>query len=68
MNLPILVPYIEIIYLLLAAGLVAVVGASAGALLRAWSWKVPRTMAYAFLGVIAMLVIMGWLSNMLSNR
>lgn len=68
MNLPILVPYIEIIYLLLAAGLVAVVGASAGALLRAWSWKVPRTMAYAFLGVIVMLVIMGWLSNMLSNR
>ena len=67
MNLPILVPNIEIIYILLAAGLVAVVGASAGALRRAWSWKVPRTMAYAFLGVIAMLVIMGWLSNMLSN-
>lgn len=68
MQIPILVPYIEIIYILVAAGLVAVVGASAGALLRAWSWKVPRTMAYAFLGVIAMLVIIGWLSNMMSNR
>lgn len=68
MQIPILVPYIEIIYILVAAGLVAVVGASAGALLRAWSWKVPRTMAYAFLGVIAMLVIIGWLSNMISTR
>ena len=67
MNLPILVPYIEIIYLLVAAGLVAVIGASAGALLRAWSWKVPRTLAYAFLGVIAMLVIIGWLSSKMSN-
>jgi hypothetical protein len=61
MPLPIVVPYIEIIYILIAAGIVAVVGSTAGALLRAWSWKVPRTMAYAFLGVIVVLVLVSWL-------
>ena len=67
MPLPIVVPYIEIIYILLAAGLVAVVGSTAGALLRVWSWKVPRTMAYAFLGVIVVLVLVSWLFNTLTS-
>lgn len=67
MHLPILVPYIEIVYILITVGIIAVVGSSAGALLRAWSWKVPRTMAYAFFGVIFVLVLVSWLFNTLAN-
>ena len=67
MYLPFTLPYIEVIYFLGAAGLVAVVAGSAGALLRAWSWKVPRMMAYAFLGVIAVFVLVSWLFDTMAT-
>lgn len=67
MHLPILVPYIEIVYILITVGIIAVAGSSAGALLRAWSWKVPRTMAYAFFGVVFVLILVSWLFNTLAS-
>jgi len=57
MSLPDFLPYSEVIYFLFIAGVVSVAATSLGALIRAWSWKVPRTMAMAFLGVGIMFTI-----------
>lgn len=67
MGLPAFIPYTELIYFLFAVGAVAVVATSLGALLRVWSWKVPRTLGLAFLGVIAAFVIVAWLSGKLAG-
>ena len=67
MSLPEFIPYSEVIYFLLIAGIVGVAATSLGALLKAWSWKVPRTLGLAFLGVGAMFIIALWLFDRLFN-
>jgi hypothetical protein len=61
MSLPVYIPYLEAIKFLLMVGAVGVVATSAGALLRAWSWKIPQTLGLAFLGIIAAFVAVAWL-------
>ena len=67
MGLPAFIPYTELIKFLFAVGAVAVVATSLGALLRVWSWKVPRTLGMAFLGVIAAFVIVVWLFGKMAS-
>jgi hypothetical protein len=61
MSLPVDIPYLEVVNFLFIVGAVGVIATSAGALLRAWSWKIPQTLGLAFLGVIAAFVAVAWL-------
>ncbi len=61
MSLPVQIPYLELINFLFIVGAVGVIATSIGALLRAWSWKIPKTLGLAFLGVIAAFVVVAWL-------
>lgn len=52
--------------LLVVIRYIAIIGAiivgltSLGALIRLWSWKTPKNLAIAFLTVVVMFVIFGW--------
>jgi hypothetical protein len=67
MSLPFFIPYSEVVYFLFMVGAVSVVATSVGALLRAWSWKIPQTLGLAFLGVIAAFVVVAWLFGRLAG-
>lgn len=66
--LPEFLPYFEVMYFLIIAGVGSVVVTSIGAMLRAWSWKVPQTLGMAFIGVGLMFIVALWLFDRLFNQ
>lgn len=61
MDLPVYIPYIDAIYLIIAIGLGLIVFTSIGVFFKLWSWKIPRSMAYAFLAVVVVFVVISYL-------
>jgi hypothetical protein len=61
MELPVYIPYINAIYLVIAIGLGLTIFTSIGVFFKLWSWRVPRSMVYAFTAVVIAFIILSWL-------
>ena len=67
MALPIDFTSLNIAIFLLMSGSVLVIAGAIGAVLHAWSWKVPRTLAMAFGGLIVLFLIINFIILLRSN-
>jgi len=61
MDLPIYIPYVDAILLIIGIGIGLVLFTSVGVFFKLWTWRVPRSMAYAFLAVVVIYVVISYL-------
>ena len=66
MELP-YIPYSGAIYFIIAIGAGLVIFTSIGVLFKLWSWRVPQSMAYAFIAVIIVFLIISYLIGSLGT-
>ena len=61
MELPVYIPYVGAIYGIILVGVGLVIFTSIGVFFKLWSWRVPRSMAYAFFAVVVVFIVISYL-------